>query len=71
MFSDIVPPKGFPINCIADEIELRVLLFWPEGSYGIRGGLFSDTWKVAPRLRSLVVEYQDRARVIQHEEFVQ
>ena len=72
LLSDPVPPGGFPLEVAADEIELRVLFFWPEGAYGPLGpGLFSDTWKVAPRLRSLVLEYQDRNEVLHREEYVQ
>lgn len=72
LLSDPVPPDGFALDVAADEIELRVLFFWPEGAYGPLGpGLFSDTWKVAPRLRSLVIEYQDRNEVLHREECVQ
>ena len=56
---------------VADEVELRILFFWPEGCYGgSRSTGFFDTWKVAPRLRSLVLEYQERGGVLSHEEFV-
>ncbi len=71
LLSDPVPSEGFPLNVIADEVELRVLFYWPPGAYSIMGGVASDTWKVAPRLRSVGLEYQDRGGVLHHEEFVQ
>ena len=63
--------KGHKLDVVADEVELRILFFWPEGCYGgSRATGFFDTWKVAPRLRSLVLEYQERGGVLHHEEFV-
>ncbi len=71
-FSDPVPPEGFLLNRRADEIGIRILFFWPEGAYGgTRQSGFSDTWKTAPRLRSLVVEYQERSGVLERRELVQ
>lgn len=71
VFSDPVPARGFPLNVFADEVELRFLFYWPPQSYGRMGGRFVDTWKVAPRLRSVRLEYQDRSGVVHHEEVVE
>ncbi len=71
LFSDPVPKEGFPLEITADEIEVRIRFFYLEGSYsGFASAGFSDTWKISPRLRSLVLEYQDQSAVLQREEFV-
>jgi len=54
---------GGSLNVPADQMEVRVLFGYGAGSYFPR-----DTWKRAPTLLKMAVEYEQPTRTLYHEE---
>ena len=59
------------IGVTADRVEIRVYFRYLPGAYGMRGpDVFADDWKMSPRVRDIVLEYETPVRVLEHEELV-
>ncbi|MBN1417970.1 MAG: hypothetical protein JXP34_04295 [Planctomycetes bacterium] len=69
IFTD--PEGDNRIDRVADTIEIRVYFRYLPGAYGRLGPeVYADDWKMSPRIRDIVVEYENPTRILEHDELV-
>jgi hypothetical protein len=62
-------PKSFPIDRVADQLEIRVYFRYPSGAFTrLPMNAVTDDWKETPILDSLTVEYEKAGAILRHEE---
>jgi len=62
-------PKRFPIDRVADQLEVRVYFRYPSGAFTrLPLNSVTDDWKETPILDSLTVEYEKAGAILRHEE---
>jgi hypothetical protein len=62
-------PKSFPIDRVADQLEVRIYFRYPSGAFTrLPLNRVTDDWKETPILDSLTVEYEKAGAILRHEE---